>query len=223
MKNLVIFDLDGTLLNTIADLGKATNVALAKCGFTTHPLDAYPNYVGNGVTKLVERALPKEYRTEEIVQKVRKCFVEYYNDHSAVDTKPYPGIAQMLMRLSGMGIKLAVASNKYQEAAEALVKHYFAGIPWVAIEGSKDGIPNKPDPSIVFEILSQSPTPKPEVMYVGDSAIDMETALRAGVEPVGVTWGFRPAAEIKAAGAYVLVDNPDDIIPLVMKDSLLED
>jgi phosphoglycolate phosphatase len=215
MKQLVIFDLDGTLLNTIDDLGMATNYALEKFGYPTHPLDVYPSMVGNGVKKLIERALPSGTESEETIEKLREVFREYYDVHCTVHTKPYPGILPLLNTLQGKGLKLAVASNKYQAAVEQLVKHYFPEINWAAIEGQKEGVPVKPDPSIVFEILSSSPTPKADVLYVGDSGVDIETARRACVQSVGVTWGFRPLTELKAHYADFIVNTPDAILDII--------
>lgn len=196
MKQLVIFDLDGTLLNTIADLGNAANHALEMAGHPTHPRQAYPRFVGNGVRKLIERVLPESIRTPENVDRLLDDFKEYYDTHLTDCTEPYPGIPELLRELADRGVRLAVASNKYQSAVERLVNHFFPDIPWAAIEGQKEGVPVKPDPSIVFEILSKSPTPKSEVLYVGDSGVDMETARRACVESCGVTWGFRPLDEL---------------------------
>lgn len=218
MKKLVIFDLDGTLLNTIEDLGRATNYALEKCGHSAHPLSAYPGMVGNGVKKLIERALPSGLDTEEEVERAREYFKEFYEEHNTEHTAPYPGIMQLLDDLRARDIKVAVASNKYQAAVERLVDYYFPEIEWVAVEGQKEGIPVKPDPSIVFEILGKAPTPKSEVLYVGDSGVDMETARRACVDSVGVTWGFRPMSELKAYHADNIVNTADAILDLVLTD-----
>ena len=196
MKQLVIFDLDGTLLNTIADLGNAANHALEKAGLPTHPRQAYPRFVGNGVRKLIERVLPESLRTGEKVESMLDDFKQYYDSHLTDFTEPYPGIPELLQDLAQRGVRLAVASNKYQSAVERLVNHFFPGIPWAAIEGQKEGIPVKPDPSIVFEILTKSPASKADVLYVGDSGVDMETARRACVESCGVTWGLRPLDEL---------------------------
>ena len=215
MKSLVIFDLDGTLLNTIDDLGEATNFALTKCGFPTHNISSYPLFVGNGVTKLLERVLPQEARTPENIEALRTHFIEYYNSHDSVHTTPYQGISELLKVLSQQGIKLAVASNKYHEAVVRLVNHYFPNENWVAIEGHKEGYQVKPDPSIVFDILLKSPTPKEGVLYIGDSGVDMDTARRAGVESVGVTWGFRPISELREHYANNIINHPGEILNLI--------
>ena len=214
MKQLVIFDLDGTLLNTIEDLGIATNHALSMLGYPTHPLAAYPSRVGNGVRKLLQRALPSGMDTDEQVERLRTAFTQYYDEHCTDHSAPYPGIPELLSELQAKSIKLAVASNKYHEAVVKLIRHYFPDIEWSVIMGHKEGVPVKPDPSIVFEILTCSPTPKSDVLYVGDSGVDMETARRACVESVGVTWGFRSISELRAYYADHIVQNPDEILAL---------
>ncbi len=216
MKQLVIFDLDGTLLNSIADLGAAANFALTQCGFPTHPVESYPRFVGSGVTKLLERVLPESARSAEQVEVMRRYFKEFYGEHMTDATVPYPGIPELLEQLTSRGIAVAVASNKYQSAVEHLIAHYFPEIPWVAVEGHKEGIPVKPDPSIVFEILSKRPTQKDAVLYVGDSGIDMETARRACVESAGVTWGFRSLTELREHFADHIADTPSALLRLAL-------
>lgn len=217
MKSLVIFDLDGTLLNTIDDLGEAANHALTQCGYPTHSIASYPFYVGNGVTRLLERVLPEEARTGANVENLRKHFVEYYDAHNTHHSVPYPGIVELLKELSVRKVKLAVASNKYHEAVVKLINHYFPNENWVAIEGHKSGYQVKPDPSIVFDILLKSPTPKSEVLYVGDSGVDMETARRACIESVGVTWGFRSVGELRNYNANHIVSDPSEILNLIVQ------
>ena len=212
MKQLVIFDLDGTLLNTIADLATATNHALEACGFPTHATEVYKNLVGGGITKLFERALPEDMRTPKNVERLRPHFLEYYNMHCCDLTEPYPGIVELLQELRSREIAVAVASNKYQAGVDRLIRHFFPTIEWAAIEGQKEGVPVKPDPSIVFEILSKRPTPKADVLYVGDSGVDMDTARRAGVYSVGVTWGFRGAEELRAHYADAIANAPEEIL-----------
>ena len=220
MKRLVIFDLDGTLLNTIDDLGAATNYALEAEGFPTHALEAYTMMVGNGVNLLIERALPEEHRTKATVERLLVHFRSYYDEHLADQTRPYPGIPELLSELTSREIAVAVASNKYQDAVTRLINVFFPNVEWVAVEGHRQGIPTKPDPSIVFDILSIHPTPKAETLYVGDSGVDMETARRACIESVGVTWGFRAVSELRNSHADHIIYNPADIIPLALADTL---
>lgn len=216
MKKLVIFDLDGTLVNSIADLGTAANYALEQCGYPTHPISAYPRFVGSGITKLLERVLPESCRTGEHVEALRVHFKEYYGEHMADFTEPYPGIPELLEQLSSRGIAVAVASNKYQAAVEKLIHHFFPTIAWAAVEGQKEGVPVKPDPSIVFEILGKYPTAKADVLYVGDSGIDMETARRACVESAGVSWGFRPVSELRDHLADHIVESASQLLRLAL-------
>lgn len=211
MKKLVIFDLDGTLLNTIADLANSTNHALASLGYPTHEVAAYPFMVGNGINKLFERALPEGEKTEESVLRVRQAFVPYYDVHNADDSSPYPDIPELLERLQAKGIQLAVASNKYQAATEKLVAHYFPNIRFVAVFGQREGIKVKPDPTIVYDILKIAGVAKEEVLYVGDSGVDMQTAINAGVSSCGVTWGFRPRTELEVLHPDRIVDKAKEI------------
>ena len=215
MKSYVIFDLDGTLLNTIDDLATATNHAMATMGFPQHGMWVYPKMVGNGVKKLIERALPDDARSEKNITDALAHFTEYYNAHCCDATTPYPGIPELLADLTARGINLAVTSNKYQDAVTKLINHFFPDANFRAILGNEDGMPRKPDPSIVFKALSMCPTPKAEVLYVGDSGVDMETARRACVESCGVTWGFRSIHELKEALADHIVSTPDQIAELV--------
>lgn len=216
MKQLVIFDLDGTLLNTIADLGNACNHALKSMGFSPHPLSAYNYMVGNGVRKLMERAEPDA--TSETIDELLRHFREYYDEHCNDLTQPYPGIPELLRTLRDQGIRVAVTSNKYQKAVDKIIAHYFGDIEFAAILGEVPTRPKKPDPSIVFEALSICPTPKKDVLYVGDSAVDMETARRACVESAGVTWGFRPVSELRTAFADHIVSDPAEILTLAERE-----
>ena len=212
MKKLVIFDLDGTLLNTIADLAQATNQALESLNFPTYPIDNYRFFVGNGINKLFERALPEGQKSMENVLKVRSLFIPYYNEHNADFSQPYPGICELLKTLNDKGLRLAVASNKYQEATEKLVAHYFPGIPFVAVLGQREGIPTKPDPTIVQDILKKTDFNLEDVLYVGDSNVDMQTAQNAGVTAVGVSWGFRPKSELKEGSPLAIIDQATDLL-----------
>ena len=212
MKKLIIFDLDGTLLNTIADLGNACNYALKQAGYVEHPLTAYNYMVGNGVRRLMERAAPDA--SPEVIDSLLRDFRSYYDEHCMDCTQPYPGMPELLETLVSSGIKVAVASNKYQAAVDKITAHYFPNINFAAIRGERHDCPKKPDPSVIFAILNESPTPKADVMMVGDSAVDMETARRACIESTGVTWGFRPVSELRGAYADNIVSDPGEIIDL---------
>ena len=215
MKKLVIFDLDGTLLNTIADLAHSTNYALNTLGYPTHEIEKYNFMVGNGINKLFERALPEGEKTEENVLRVRNEFVPYYDIHNADDSRPYPGIAALLLALQNDGRKIAVASNKYQAATRKLIAHYFPEINFVEVLGQREGIPAKPDPSIVNDIIATAGVTKEEVLYVGDSNVDMQTAHNAGVTAVGVAWGFRPRTELEALHPAHIIEKAEELIPLL--------
>lgn len=217
MKRLVIFDLDGTLLNTIADLANSTNHALNQLGYPTHEPEEYNFMVGNGINKLFERALPEGEKTEENVLRVRREFIPYYDQHNADESRPYPGIPELLETLQAKGIQLAVASNKYQAATEKLIAHYFPNIKFIAVFGQRDGVNVKPDPTIVEDILRISGTPKDEVLYVGDSGVDMQTARNAGVTACGVTWGFRPLAELESFNPRYIIEVPQLISNLIIR------
>lgn len=215
MKKLVIFDLDGTLLNTIEDLGHAANYALEQNGFATHTIASYPFFVGNGVRRLITRVLPEEHRTDHTIDKLLKDFREYYDEHCCDCTKPYPGIPELLRDLRDQNVAVAVASNKYDTAVQRIINHYFGDIDFTAIRGQVEGMNVKPDPSIVFAILAQAQIPKREVLYVGDSGVDMETARRACIDSVGVTWGFRPEKELVEYYAGTIIHQPAAILDLV--------
>ncbi len=216
MKKLVIFDLDGTLLNTIADLAHSTNYALNKLGYPTHEIEKYNFMVGNGIDKLFERALPEEEKSKENVLRVRKEFVPYYDIHNADDSRPYPGIPELLSYLQDAGVQIAVASNKYQTATQKLVDHYFPEIHFTAVLGQREGVKVKPDPIIVSDILEVAKVAKEEVLYVGDSGVDMQTAANAGVTACGVTWGFRPRTELEEFNPSYIADTAGEIKNLIL-------
>jgi len=216
MKKLIIFDLDGTLLNTIADLAHSTNYALNKLGYPTHEIEKYNFMVGNGIDKLFERALPEGEKSKENVLRVRKEFVPYYDVHNADDSRPYSGIPELLAYLQASGIQIAVASNKYQVATQKLIDHYFPEIHFTAVFGQREGVKVKPDPTVVFDILEVAKVTKEDVLYVGDSGVDMQTAANAGVTACGVTWGFRPRAELEEFSPQYIVDTAEEIKRLIL-------
>lgn len=217
-EGIVIFDLDGTLLNTIDDLGYSCNHALEQAGYPTHPIEAYPAKVGNGINNLIRRALPETERTEEHIMRVRAHFVPYYNMHNCDYTRPYEGIPELLAALKAQGCRLAVASNKYQAATEKIVRHFFPGV-FDVILGERDGVARKPNPQIVFDILdrlrqtdAQWATDTPQILYVGDSLVDYETAKNAHVPFVACSWGFVPREQLTEAGIRDIADRPADIV-----------
>ena len=217
MKQLAIFDLDGTLLDTVADLANATNQALQQCGYPTHPVEAYYQFVGNGINKLFARALPAEYSTEENVLRIRALFVPYYNEHNADCSRPYPGVVELLRALQDDGVQLAVASNKYHEATLKLVRHFFPDIRFAAIYGQREGVPIKPAPDIVHDILRDTGIAKEKTLYIGDSGVDMQTAINAGLDAVGVSWGCRSREELESFSPLAVVDSCEEILEIAIK------
>ncbi len=208
---LIIFDLDGTLLNTIDDLAMSTNHALRQYGYPEHDLPAYRYFVGNGITKLIERALPEEARKENTITQLRTAFVTYYQKHKTDLTHPYPGIPELLHTLHRQGIRLAVASNKYQQGTVELIRHFFGNNLFSIVLGQRENVPVKPDPAIIEDILTFTAIPKSETLYVGDSDVDMQTARNSALTSIGVTWGFRPRRELEVNGANFIADSPEEI------------
>jgi phosphoglycolate phosphatase len=214
---IIIFDLDGTLINTIDDLGQACNYALSACGFPTHKIEDYPRLVGNGINKLIERALPEEHRNEATVLRLREYFVPFYDQHNCDLTRPYDGIPELLQTLKAAGHTLAVASNKYQAATEKIVAHFFPNTFDVVL-GEREGIPRKPDPQIVWDIihrLSPLASNLSPIYYIGDSLVDAETAKAAGVRFAACTWGFCTREQLESASPEYMVDHPLEILTLI--------
>lgn len=209
---LVIFDLDGTLVDTLADLAAAMNTVLSHLGYPTHPVADYRFKVGNGVAKLVERSLPEAARQQPSgVADALQRFLDYYNRHDMDATVPYDGIPELLRQLKARGLQLAVASNKPHAAAVEIVHHYFGQDLFDCIYGQRPNVPVKPDPVIVHDILRTLDVSAGQTLYVGDSAVDMETARRGGITSVGVLWGFRPESELREAGSCHIVSHPSEI------------
>ena len=218
---LIIFDLDGTLINTIDDLGQACNHALSACGFPTHKIEDYPRLVGNGINKLIERALPEEYRQQATVLRLREHFVPYYDAHNCDLTHPYDGIPELLQALKAAGHTLAVASNKYQAATEKIVAQLFPNTFDVVL-GERDGIARKPDPQIVWDIVERTAQNTysaefsgKEILYIGDSLVDAETAKAANLPFIACTWGFCTTEQLQTAVSDYLVHHPSEILKLV--------
>ena len=227
---IIIFDLDGTLINTIDDLGQACNYALAACGFPTHTIEDYPRLVGNGINRLIERALPESHRNEATVLRLRSYFVPYYDEHNCELTCPYDGITEILHTLKEAGHTLAVASNKYQAATEKIVAHFFPSMFDVVL-GERENVARKPDPQIVWDILDRcavSSQPDAlleqaetlldrgeEILYVGDSLVDAETAKAAKLPFVACTWGFCTEEQLASAQPEYMVQHPIEILTIV--------
>lgn len=209
--NLVIFDLDGTLIDTIEDLGAAADFAMKENGYPQHSVSEYRKMVGHGIRNLIINALPDALKQDEkVVETCLESFVEYYSEHIDVHTRPYAGMHDLLRSLQDEGSALAVASNKFQFGTEKLVAEFFPDIRFAAILGNAPGRPLKPDAEIVHLAIKAAFGGAKEnlrIAMVGDSATDIRTAFNAGVDAIGVTWGFRTRAELESAGAGTLIDS----------------
>lgn len=207
---LAVFDLDGTILNTLEDLCDSVNYALAAADFPERTLEEVRNFVGNGIRKLIDRAVP-EGTAEKQADKVFAVFKEYYGEHCADRTKPYEGITELLWELKKSGIRLAVLSNKADYAVKILCDKYFSGV-FDAAYGAREGIDNKPAPSAVYSLLEELSVDKENAVYIGDSDVDIKTAENAGMDMIIVEWGFRDKRFLLQNGARNLVSSPEEIL-----------
>lgn len=215
--DIVIFDLDGTLLNTIGDLAASVDYVMRSRNLPEHTDAEYRQMVGGGIKRLVERALPKELAAnEEYVEDCVTQFRRYYVDNIDRHTVPYEGMHELLHDLSKEGVAVAVASNKFQHGTDRLIAKFFSDIDFVAVEGNRDGAPLKPDPEIIFNILHKGDFDPSRAIMVGDSGIDIRTAAAAGIASVGVAWGFRFAEELFEAGARRVVTTIDELREVVL-------
>jgi len=209
-----IFDLDGTLLDTLADLSTAANHALTRVGRPTYPIDAYRTLVGQGVRNLFIDALGPDH--QDLLDDAIAGFHTYYADHRFDTTRPYDGVWAMLSGLSANGVKLGVLSNKPHEATVDVVHRYFGDIPWSAIRGHKPGTAPKPVPGSARETLAEMGVEPSRCVYVGDTKVDMLTGKAAGMYTVGVSWGFRSVKELKDNGADAIVDSAEMLTNLIL-------
>lgn len=214
MIKTIIFDLDGTLLNTLDDLADAANWVCAQNGWPVHPTAAYKYMVGNGIPKLVERFSPAGQRTPERLAQTLAQFTARYDTHKEDKTAPYPGIAAVLDALHAEGVQTAVFSNKADALCGAILSHYF-GSRFTAVRGSRPGVPTKPDPAGLLDLMRAIGASAETTLFVGDSDVDILTGHNAGLPAMGVLWGFRGEAELTAAGADHLAAAPEDILALV--------
>ena len=212
MYQCVIFDLDGTLLNTLEDLAAAGNYALSRLGHPLHDPDQYRQFVGNGIPKLIEWMLPPGSGDRDAAHRL---FSDYYADHKADCTRPYDGIPALLERLRNKGVKTAVVTNKEHDFAEALIRGWFRDTVDV-IYGSRPGVARKPDPVLVHAAMQELGVEPEHTLYVGDSSVDIQTARNAGVESCGVLWGFRSEQELKEAGAGRLARTAEELYKIIV-------
>lgn len=218
MVKLVIFDMDGTLLNTLDDLADSCNHILRQYGYPAHPVAAYKYFVGDGIRKLIERTVPNEVlQKPELLHSIETDFLAYYTLHKIDKTAPYEGMIPVLNQLQSKNVQIAVASNKIHREIAPLLDYYFPSIKFAAAMGQKPEVPTKPNPDVVYEILAQTQIKKEETLYVGDTAVDMKTGKSAGIYTIGVLWGFRAEKELIENGADELIQNPEDLLPLIGK------
>ena len=211
-----IFDLDGTLVNSLDDLADSANAVLHRHGFPVHDVEAYRYFVGNGSRKLIERILPADHAVDE--EFVRDFLAEYKEQYAANllhKTKPYAGIMEMLEELRRRRIPMAVCTNKHQSAAEVIMEALFPRDMFCEIIGDQDGLPRKPDPTKVLHIMKNMGVTGDKTLYFGDTNVDMDTARNAGTFAVGVLWGFRPAEELIEHGADILLKYPMELFEKV--------
>lgn len=216
----VIFDLDGTLLNTLDDLGESVNAVLAEEGFPEHPIASYKIFVGDGMRTLCERALPPAARDEATVQRVFGKMRKLYASRWDEKTLPYEGVPEMLSIFREKGVKAAILSNKPHDFTVRTVERFFPGYPFAEVFGERSHVGRKPDPAGALEIARTFGVSPAEVWYLGDSSTDMKTARSAGMKAVGALWGFRGADELKEYGAQWLMETPSAFVELVLGDGL---
>lgn len=214
-KKLAIFDLDGTLLDTIGDLAEACNHMLGLRELGSHTCEEYRKMVGNGILRLVERALPEHLRTPEYVAEARRDFVAYYIDHIDRHTHPYEGIREVLHSLQNGGWVLAVASNKFDAGTKKLIANIFPEIDFKVVYGNREGFPLKPDAALLELIMKECGANTETTFMIGDSGVDIQTAKAAGVRSVGCSWGFRPRMELEECGADFIADNPAELLQIL--------
>lgn len=214
MYKLAVFDMDGTILDTLEDLKDSTNFALEKCGYPTRSYDEVRRFVGNGIRKLIERAVPEGLTVEQI-DRVHEVFTEHYKVHCADKTKAYDGIKPLLEKLRASGVKTAVVSNKADYGVQELCKEYFDGLFDYAV-GEREGIRRKPAPDAVNEALRVLGMNKSEAVYIGDSDVDFETAKNAELPCISVLWGFRDEEFLREKGATLFVHDPAEIYDIIM-------
>ncbi|MDR1020105.1 MAG: HAD family hydrolase [Synergistaceae bacterium] len=215
MIEAVLFDLDGTLLNTLDDIADCANAALSMNGLPVHDTEAYKYFVGSGADALIRRIVPGETVSAEVLEMVRKNYAELSAKHATDKTRPYDGVHELLEALKARALKSAVISNKPDAATQGIVAHFFGEGRFDFVIGNRPGIPLKPDPAIVLLVTDAIGVPPERCMYVGDTGTDMTTAKNSGCVPVGVTWGFRKRDELLSCGAEFLIGSPEELLALL--------
>ncbi len=217
MVDTIIFDLDGTLLNTIDDICDSLNIALESEGYKTYNSEETKAFVGSGVKIMVERALGNQIYTDEIFERIRQAYMKEYEVRQAIKTHPYDGIIELLVELKKMEIKIGLLSNKPHQDTLRVVEHYFGLDKFDVVLGQREGVPIKPDPTALFELIELLKTSKDNCLFVGDSDVDMKTACNGNVNKIGVLWGFRTLKDLKDNNADYIVSSPREIIEIVKK------
>jgi phosphoglycolate phosphatase len=211
----VLFDLDGTLIDTVDDIGDAANRVLSNRGFPTHSISTYRLFIGEGVRMLFTHALPEESRNQDFITACIEEFIEDYRCNYNVKTKLYDGVPELLDILKLRGLKLAILSNKHGPITKDCVAFFLSEWNFDVVLGQYDSVPRKPDPQGALEVAQRLAIPPSNFIYLGDTAIDMKTAVSAGMFPVGVLWGFRSLKELKENGARVVIDKPMQLMDLI--------
>lgn len=211
----VLFDLDGTLLDTLMDLADSMNQVLAYLKYPTHPTDQYKSFIGSGLETLVRRALPEEHRDDQTVQHCAKQMRRVYDKRWVQKTRPYPRVQQMLHALTRRGIHMAILSNKPHAPTCKMVERFLGRWRFEPVVGAQPGVPKKPDPAVALAIVAHVGIPAEQWLYLGDTGIDMQTARSAKMTAVGALWGFNPAAVLEEHGAQHLINAPDELLTLL--------
>ncbi|MEA1911196.1 MAG: HAD family hydrolase [Spirochaetota bacterium] len=210
----VIFDMDGTLLYTLGDIANTINLVLTELNMPVHPEKSYMKFVGHGLKEAFKRAC-SENCSEEILEKGYLRVMEEYSKNPVIGTKPYDGITQLLDSLVVKGIKIAILSNKEDELVKYIASKLLNSWPFLTIQGILPDVPKKPDPTVVYKILQNMNVNPAEAVFIGDSGVDMKTALNSGLLGVGVTWGYRDIVELTEAGAGILIDKPEELLRII--------
>ena len=209
----VFFDMDGTLVNSMEDLAVATNYALKKQGYEERPIKDYGYFAGSGVYVMIERALAPNMVSDEELHEIRNDFFAYYQKNSTVHTKVYDGVKALVKELKENGIYVCCVTNKVESIAKDIINYFFGGMDKVA--GQVDSLPTKPDPTRTLATMKELEIRPEECLFVGDSAVDIETAKNSGAVPLGVLWGFRTEKELREAGARYIVEKAEEILEVV--------